>query len=822
VTKQCANCQNEISVTEVRCNKCSYYVGGALSHLRVLDLTGPGFQYAGRIMADLGADVIQVEGPEGDIARFERPFAGKDADPEKSITFLTYNLNKRGIILDLNETSDQERLKNLVQVADILLEDGSKWNLDSLGLGYGALHALNPGLIHTTITPFGFDGPYKDYLGGELVAQALGGLMYGYGDPDMRPAMAPLAQGSQLAAQHAAMASLIALRYRNRSGKGQHIEVAVQEVLANILAYMGRYANSVQINRRVGASTNNAPTNTYPCSDGFVYMQPGYPRHVEALYEWMDNDLLKDEIWKDREFRRENGDVLEALVSEFSSDFSKLEFHNEAQRRHIPTSPLMTIEDLINDEHLGFRNYYVSVDHPVVGSYQIPGAPYRMGESPWRIYRPAPTLGQHTSQVIREWREDPAPEKPNHAEIPIADGEDGDSPLPLRGLRILDFSRVWAGPFMTRYLAELGAEVIKIESHMLPDRAQAVGAFNFNFAEKERGKQSITLNMSHEGAMPIMEKLIQESDCVVENFRSGVLEGWGLGYERMRQLNPGIIYLSMPGFGNSGPNSDQLSYGQSLAAYSGLMNLWAHPESYGRTRPKVPLPDFIAAVSGACGILSALEYRDMTGKGQMIELAQLEGLVTTMGVAFADYSLNGHIWEPAGNRNPNAAPHDVFLCQGFDAWCAIACYNDEQWEALRTALDNPTWSQDTKFSNVEGRLANLEELNSRIGDWTSERTPREAMRLLQEAGVPAGMVSNAEDLYYDPNLRARDYILTVDHRPVFGVLEHPGPMVRLSGTPSRVVGPCPELGQHNETVFGGLLGMSSAEIESLVESKVIY
>ncbi len=788
----------------------------ALAHLRVLDLTGPGAQYAGRLMADLGADVARVEPPQGDDGRRLAPYAGGSPDPERSITYLTYNLNKRGVALDLDSASDRDRFRSLAAAADILLEDGASWDLDALGLGYDALKEANPGLIYTSISPFGLWGPYKDYQGGELIVQALGGLMYGYGDPDIRPALAPLAQGYQLAAQHAAMASLTALRYRNESGRGQRIEVSIQEVLANILAYLGRYANGIQINRRVGATTNLAPTNTYPCSDGFVYMQPGYPRHVESLFEWMDNDALKDDIWKDRDFRRENSDVLSALVAEFSEGFGKMEFYREAQRRHIPASPLMTIKDLLEDEHLQVRDYFVSLEHPAVGEYRIPGAPFRMGESPWRIYRPAPLLGQHTEEVVKEWSASPRKDAPSAAP------SDGEPPLPLKGLRILDFSRVWAGPFMTRYLAELGAEVFKVESHMLPDRGQAQGAFSFNFAEIQRGKRSITLNMADKEGIALAEKLMKECDCVVENFRSGVLEGWGIGYERMKELNPRIIYLSMPGFGNSGPNVDQLSYGQSLLAYTGLMNLWAHPESDGRTRPKVPLPDFIAAAAGANALLSALEYRDRTGKGQMIEMAQLEGLVATMGVAFADYSLNGHIWEPTGNRNPNASPHDVFPCQGYDAWCAIACYTDAHWQALVSALENSDWAQDEKFATLESRLANLDELNARIGQWTAERTPHEAMRTLQKGGVPAGIVANAEDLYYDINLRARDYVITIDHRPAFDVLEHPGATIRLSETPSRTVGPCPELGQHNRDVFGGLLGLSDDELKRLVEEKILY
>ena len=813
MTKQCHICQAEMQEAARHCPQCGADVGGALAHLRVLDLTGPYAQYCGRLMADLGADVAMIEPPEGDVGRRLKPFAGGFPDPERSITYLTFNLNKRSVVLDLKDARDRERFLSLVAASDILLEDGSAGDLKSLSLGYEDLKGINPGLIYTSITPFGFEGPYSAYLGGELIVQALGGMMYGFGDPDVRPAMAPLAPGYQLPAQHAAFASLIALRYRNVSGKGQHIEVSIQEVLANILAYFGRYAASNQINRRPGSGTGMAPTNTYPTKDGFIYMQPGYPRHVDALFEWMDNPTLKDDVWKDREFRRQNGDVITSLVSEFSVGFTKMEFAEEAQSRHIPCAPLMTIEDLVQDKHLRSRGFFVTVDHPVVGRYETPGGPFRMSEGPRYPYHPAPRLGQDTAAVLEEWV------KPRQAETTTRDAE---MTLPLKGLRIIDFSRVWAGPYMTRYLAELGAEVIKVESNMLPDRVQAVGPFSFNFAEINRGKRSITLNMAHEKARPLVERLFQVSDVVVENFRSGVLEGWGLGYQRLQELKPTIIYLSMPGMGNSGPRSGELTYGQSLLAYTGLMNLWAHPESPGITRPKVPLPDFFAAATGAFALLSALEYRDRTGKGQMIELAQVEGLVATMGVAFLDYFLNGRIWESTGNQDPNAAPHDVFPCLGQDAWCAIACYTEEQWQALCTALDSPPWTDDPKFATLADRLENLEELNAHVSAWTREMTSRQVMRILQRAGVPAGIVSNGEDLYYDPNLRARDYVVTIDHRPAYGVLEHPGATVRLSETPSRIVGRCPEQGEHNDVVFGGLLGLSDEEIRRLVEEQVIY
>ena len=501
--------------------------GQALSHLRVLDLTGAGSQYCGRLMADLGADVVKVEPPGGDAARHLRPFANGEAGVERGIKFLSLNANKRSVALDLDSEADRRRFEALARAADILVDDGSAFQLDELGLGYDALSRANPGLVYVTITPFGLSGPYSDYLSGELIVQAVGGLMYGFGDPDERPAMAPFSPGLQLSAQHAAFAALSAIRHRTDSGRGQHIEVCVQEVLANILAYFGRYASDGQINRRPGGSPTIAPTNTYPTSDGFIYMQPTFPRHVDSLFEWLDNPILEDDLWKDAAFRRQNGDVLNDIISEFSRGFTKMGFAEEAQRRHIPTAPLMTIHDLMQDDHLAYRKFLVDVEHPVVGKYPTPSGAFRMGASPWRLYRPPPLLGQHTEEVLLQWAAESGDGK--GVAVTARSGEDatasGERPLPLKNIRVLDFSRVWAGPYMTRYLAELGAEVIKVESNMLPDRQQARGPFaSFSFVEINRGKRSVTLNMRSEKAV----EAVRAADRVVRR-GGGELQARGAG-----------------------------------------------------------------------------------------------------------------------------------------------------------------------------------------------------------------------------------------------------------------------------------------------------
>ena len=815
---RCHNCVAELALPATVCAECGAAVEGALAGVRILDLTGPDHHYCGQLMANLGADVAKIEPPAGDAGRSLKPFAGPGSHPENGIPFLAYNTNKRSVVLDFDSDSDLQQFRDLTASADVLLDDGSLGDLAKMGLSYAELASGNPRLVHTSITPFGLDGPYAGYLGGELIVQALGGLMYGFGDPDVRPALAPLGLGSTLTAQHAAFASLTALRYRRRSGRGQHVGIAAQDVLANILAYLSRYASGGQINRRPGASSFAAPTNTYPTKDGFIYMQPGYPRHVEALFQWTENPELLEERWNDREYRRGHGEELTRILSEFTQGFTKMEFAHEAQRRHIPCHPLMTVQDIVEDEHLRSREFFVEVDHPKVGVYRAPRGPAVMSEGLASAVSAAPKLGEHTTTVFEQWANDTPSASPEPKSSDLAD----DSPLPLEGLRILDFSRVWAGPYMTRYLAELGAEVIKVESNMLPDRQQARGNFAFNFGELNRSKRSITLNMRHPEARSLAEGLIGASDVVVENFRSGVLDNWGLGYPVMKEINPQVVYLTMPGMGHSGPRSSDLSYGQSLLAYTGIMNLWAHPESPGITRPKVPLPDCVAAATGAFAVLAALEQRDRTGRGQMIELAQLEGLSATAGVAFLDYFLNGEVWTASGNRSLNFAPHDVYPCLGHDAWCAIACYTNDQWAALCRTIDRPELTEDSRFVSVEARQENIDDLDAVIIDWTVDRTPRQVMRTLQEAGVPAGVVSSGEDLYFDVNLRARDYLVTVDHGGEIGLTEHPGTTVRLSLTPGRVRGPCPELGEHNVDVFGRLLDLSPEEIRNLEKGKVIY
>ena len=790
----------------------------ALGHLQVLDLTGPVGQFFGKVFADLGADVIKVEPPGGDVSRLMAPFAGDNIHRESSLYFLNYNSNKRSIMLDLDSEDGKDTLRRLVATADVLAETYAPGYLDKLGLGFESLSKINPGLIVTSITPFGQTGPHKDFKGSDMIAQAMGGLMFVQGDDLKPPCAAPSDQASQMSSLHAAYATLAALRHRGESGLGQRVDVSMQEVIAHLLFHVAQYAHSNEIVRRTGLTSTIAPNSYYRCKDGHACLSVFYNHHWKVLAQWMGIEALEDPIWEDLDFRRANPDIVEEFVSEFIGGFTLSDFVEQSQAHHLAVSPMNTLEQLVNNVQIKARGYFQQGKHPHIGDYSYPGAPYQFGGTPWKVRRSAPLLDEHRQEIMAELETRAASaksERSDKEQTPVK------SDLPLKGIRIVDFTRVWAGPFCTRYLADLGAEVIKIETSKFLDTGRVTAEPNVMFPELNRSKLGITLNFQDAEGLELVQNLIAVSDVVIANFAASVMERRGLGYEKLKQIKPDIIMMSMPGYGDTGPYADYVAYGMSLMAYSGLSYLWGYPDSPYESHPKVHYSDFISAGTAATALLAALEYRSHSGRGQYIELAQSEALASTMGVPLMDYLANGRAWKPSGNRNLNAAPHNCYPCRGDDQWCAIACFDDDQWNGLRRALDDPSWAADPKFATLESRLKHQDELDEFIGQWTSGYTAHQVMRMLQREGVPAGAVQSAEQIYHDHHLRSRNFIAEIEHSAHFGRMEHPGLTVNLSSTPGRIVKGVPDLGEHNSYVYTELLGNSPQEVARMVRDKVI-
>lgn len=428
----------------------------------------------------------------------------------------------------------------------------------------------------------------------------------------------------------------------------------------------------------------------------------------------------------------------------------------------------------------------------------------------WKIANGAPLLGEHNGQIVASL---PALNANASPMAPVAPTSKGD--LPLEGMRILDFSQAIAGPLGLQWMAQLGAEILKVDSihatasatpraGMLPIRRRLAMATH---GEHFMGKRSVQVNMGTEEGRSMVRSLVKVCDVVIANFTPGVLESWGMDYESLCKINPGIILALLSGYGQKGPRSLQTSIGPHCMAACGLDYLWHYPDD-SDPEPVCSViwaSDYIATGYLVNSILAAANSRRRTGQGQFIDLSQIETNAAIMGHVYMDAVLNGDEGQGVRYVKPQWAPYGAFQCKGQDRWCAIAVTSEDEWRALCEAAEHMDWLEDVRFENAAARRYHLKELRAVMESWTTRFTPYQVMRILQRWGVPAGVVQTGEDLYRCPQLRERGFV----HRltlPDGATAEVPGSRIKLSLTPGRL-GNYMELGEANTYVFGELLGM---------------
>jgi crotonobetainyl-CoA:carnitine CoA-transferase CaiB-like acyl-CoA transferase len=402
--------------------------------------------------------------------------------------------------------------------------------------------------------------------------------------------------------------------------------------------------------------------------------------------------------------------------------------------------------------------------------------------------------------------------------------------LPLEGVRVADFGWILAVPHATAWLGVMGAEVIKIESRQRLDLIRLLGQspgkpLDVNgsgyFNSLNFGKKSVTLNLGRPEGVELAKELVRRSDVVTENFTVGNMAKWGLGYEDLCKIKPDIIMLSGTPLGQYGAESHCVGWGPHTQAYAGMCHLTGYPggppSGLGGT-----WPDFMIGVVMAYAIMTALHYRRRTGKGQYIDLAMAEVVMSMLPEGFADYNMNGKDRGRRGNRDDLMVPHNVYRCAGDDQWAAIAVNNDAEWRALCATLDHPEWLNDPRFQDQPSRKANEEALDRLIETWTSQRSPLDVMHTLQAAGVAATPVYNTEALCNDPQFQHRGYMVAIEH-PVTGAVPTAGIPGLYSELPKEALNytAAPGLGEHTDAILGGLLGLSSAEIARLKEKQVV-
>ncbi len=811
-----------------------------LGPYRVLDLTDHRALICGQILADLGADVTVVEPPGGAAIRRIGPFYRGERDPDRSLQWWALNRNKRGITLDLTREEGRAEFVKLAGAADCVIESFQPGYLDGLGLGYEQLGASNPGLVMVSITPFGQSGPKAGWAGSDLTVMASSGVLLMTGDDDRPPVAVAVPQAYLHAGAEAAVGALIALTGRARDGLGQHVDVSAQT--ATMMATQATVLSAAWGDRPTkrmagGVNFGGIPLRfVNPAQDGYVSVTflfgsavgPFSRRLIEVMFE----EGIVDEATRDKDWlnyttllltgQEPISELLRCLdaIARFTSRHTRAELFDLAMARGLLIVPVNTIADVAASPQLAARKFWTSLEHPALGaSVTYPGPFARFGATPIAYRRPAPALGQHNDEVRREYQSGGRQAAPAAATA---------RDLPLKGLKVVDFMWVIAGPWSTRYLADYGATVLRVESTTRIDTARTLSPFKDGVAGPERsgafatvnaGKLGFKLDLTQPRGREIALRLASWADVVAESFAPGAMKRLGLDYAALKAVNPGLIMLSSCLNGQDGPHAALAGFGTMGSQIAGFGYLAGWPDR-PPAGPAGAYTDYISPKLTAAAILAALDHRRRTGEGQYVDFSQGEASAQFLGPALLDYFVNGRVWERNGNASPDCAPHGVYPALGEDRWVAVVAANEEQWRALCEATGHGDWRRDARFATLEARIANRAALEDQILLWTATRSVDEIEQRLQAVGVPVHRLSTPEDLMTDPQLVERRHFISVGH-PELGPVIVENSRMRLSATPARVSRPGALFGEDNEQVLHEILGLDDEEIADLVASGVL-
>ncbi|WP_030741224.1 CaiB/BaiF CoA-transferase family protein [Streptomyces sp. NRRL F-5135] len=763
---------------------------------RVVELSGPFARFAGRLLVGLGHEVVLVEPPEGDETRRE---LGGDA-------FVHWHAGKRSVTLDRFTAEGAAGLRRLLAGADVLL-DGAPDGAGPAAEGLGHL-------VHVRVTPFGLVGPRSGWQGTDLVVAALGGMLAQVGDPDGPPLRLPENQAEQLAGVNAAIAVLLGLRARRR-GPGQLVDVSAQACVAAALeAGALAYLHEDRVPPRPGRVHPLVPHGLFRAADGHLGGGlGGSPRMWDALLAWLREEGadagLAEPRWQDPVERKKHQEYVFEVVQDFVGTWPKAEFAERAQARKLPWAAVDLPHELPDNPQLSARNFFTRVE----GRTDV-GFPFAFpeGRRVTRLGVPGPGDDQALLDERRTVRR--------------AEGAFSDRPA-LDGVRVLDLTWVLAGPYCTKVLADHGADVIKVESVSRPDPTRFAPFMHLSrgdhtdpntngyFNEVNRNKRGIALDTRTEEGVAVLRDLIASCDVLVENFSATVMTRLGLGYDALREINPGIVYVSMSGMGHTGPRAGWVSYADTVSAGSGLTGLtgWAPDDVVGVIYGH---GDIVAGLQAALATVAALEHRAETGRGQHIDLSQLEAIAAHMGTSLLTSSRT-----PIGNAHPEWSPQGVYRCLGADRWLAVSVRSDEEWAALCDVLGRPEVSADARLSTAEGRRRESALVDGVLGEWARGLSADLAAELLQERGIPAGAVQDGRELVeHDPQLRARGFYVRAEH-PVAGAFLHEGVPIRLTRTPGGVRRAAPVLGADTDEVLRDVAGISPERLRRLHEEGVL-
>ncbi|MCY4136004.1 MAG: CoA transferase [bacterium] len=774
-----------------------------LQHLRAIEVGGGiAASYAGKLLADAGADVIKVEPPGGEPLR-RWSASGAELGDKDGPLFQFLNTSKRSVIGDPSDPA----IADMVASADILIDSTDQGLAPAI---IDAARQANPALVLVSISPWGRTGPYAHRPATEFTLQAECGGIGKRGNPERPPVQAGGVIGEWTAAIYAGVGALAAARAAGRSGQGDHVDVSMFETMVmtmNTYAWIAAELSGDTNPERPGR--NVELPSIEPTADGHVgFCTVARQQFLDFLVMIGRPDWLEDEEMCGYGGRWKRRDEFRAAMHAWTTQRTTAEVIAEASARRIPVAPIGNGATVPTLEAFSGRDAFTT--NPS-GGFTQPAIPYKLHGAATRPFGPVPAAGEHTGQI-----EAHTPQ-PNRGE-PAA--------LPLAGLRVIDFTAWWAGPIASHSLALLGADVIKIESVQRADGMRFASArppsadqwweWGMVFHGANTNKRDITLDLRSPEGVAVAERLIADADVVIENFTPRVMEGFGLTWERLLEINPKLIMTRMPAFGLSGAWRNNTGFAQTMEQLTGMANITGYPDE----DPQIPRGpcDPLAGMHAVFATLTALEERDRTGQGRLVEVTMVAAALNAAAEQLVEYSALGRQLPREGNRGPRAAPQGVYLAAGFERWVAVAVADGCQWKALCDLLHRPDWAD---YDTADKRRAAADAIDTGIAEWVAPQTDADAVGQLLDAGIPASAMVLPAEIGDHPQLRTRSFIEPIQH-PVCGEVSAASLPFRFETSPGPwTTTPAPTLGQHNHEVLGGELGLSDEELTELEAKGVI-
>ncbi|MDX1884307.1 CoA transferase [Mycolicibacterium sp. 120270] len=789
----------------------------ALDGYTVVDLSvGIAGGYCSKLLVDGGATVVKVEPPEGDPLRRWSASGAEIAPGDDGALFSFLACSKHSVVVDPHDFDDVAMLRRLVETADAVVWSRGTAIVQLEEFAAAALADAHPDVTVSAITPFGLDGPWADKPATEFTTQAWSGgvIGLGRGSQDRAPLFVAGQIGEWLAGAYAAAGTMAV-----SSGL---VDVSMLEAQILGLTYY-----SVSFNDALGRPFRDRRRLTIPgvatAADGLVALGCG------TAQQWFDLCAMTGhDDWIDEESElsiTEQANIHAEEIYAWVRENTVEEILDLSSAFRIPNAPVGNGENVTAFEQFVERGTFVT--NPRDGFTQ-PGAPYRTSPQLLRAPRPAPRLGEHTDHY-RPNRHTGAQKAQNRAQLSVS----AQGALPFEGVRVLDMTSFWAGPSCTHVLAQLGAEVIHVESTARPDGTRLIAGVPMSedqwwerspiFTGLNTNKKSVTLDIRKPRGVELLHRLVSTCDVIVENYTPRVLDQIGLDFDTVARLRPDAIMMRMPGFGLDGPWRDKPAFAYIIEDASGITWLTGYPDQ----NPVEPyaVGDPNAGVHGLNALMLALAHRRRTGEGVRIEAAMVDAALNVAAEQVIEYSAYGNLLQRQGNRAPTAAPQNLYRTSEPDEfsrpddWVAIAVATDEQWASLVAALGHPEWATDD-LACAAGRRLRHDEIDEHLGSWCGNRTGDEIVQTLWDAGVPVAKVMQPHRVADLPQLEHRGFYERVDH-PVNPTARHSTLPMRISTGPSRFhKTPAPLLGEHNSEVLCGL-GLSDDEIAELAEEGII-